>query len=158
MKFVKGTTKKKLVIPNTVMELSGFERGETVELHALTDTVVVLKKRMTASQQASELHTSNQAYEKLFREALPPGGVQICSLPLDKLVPFFTADIGFQPYTDAQLEAFAEQLKNSPRIIKKEEMSVELNENVRAEKMARLEKRLKEGSAASEEEKLDMKI
>ena len=37
-------------------------------------------------------------------------------------------------------------------------MSVELNENVRAEKMARLEKRLKEGSAASEEEKLDMKI
>lgn len=61
--------------------------------------------------------------------------------------------------TIAQIEnAFAEQLKNSPQIIKKEEMSVEVNENVRAEKMARLEKRLKEGSAASEEEKLDMKI
>ena len=71
----------------------------------------LLKKRMTASQQASELRTSDEAYEKLFREAPPPGEVQIHSLPLDKLVPFFTADIGFRRYTPAQLEAFAEQLK-----------------------------------------------
>lgn len=70
----------------------------------------LLKKRMTASQQASELQASNQAYEKLFREAPPPGEVQIRSLPLDKLVPFFTADIGFRPYSPAQLQAFAEQL------------------------------------------------
>lgn len=70
----------------------------------------LLKKRMTASQHASELPASDEAYKKLFREAPPLGDVQICSLPLDKLVPFFTTDIGFRPYTPAQLEAFAEQL------------------------------------------------
>lgn len=69
----------------------------------------LLKKRMTASQQASELQTSDQAYEKLFQEAPPQGEVHIRSLPLDKLVPFFTADIGFRPYTPEQLKAFAEQ-------------------------------------------------
>ena len=53
----------------------------------------LLKRRMTASQQASELRTGDEAYEKLFREAPPPGEVQIRSLPLDKLVPFSTADI-----------------------------------------------------------------
>ncbi len=78
----------------------------------------LLKKRMTASQQASELQTSDEAYEKLFREAPPPGEVHICSLPLDKLVPFFTADIGFRPYTPAQLEAFAEQLKEEGLLVR----------------------------------------
>ena len=78
----------------------------------------LLKKRMTASQQASELQTSDEAYTKLFREAPPLGEVRICSLPLDKLVPFFTADIGFHPYTDAQLEAFAEQLKEDGLLVR----------------------------------------
>ena len=78
----------------------------------------LLKRRMTASQQASELHPSNQAYEKLFREALPPGGVQICSLPLDKLVPFFTTDIGFRPYSPEQLRAFAEQLNEEGLLVR----------------------------------------
>ena len=78
----------------------------------------LLKKRMTASQQASELQTSDEAYERLFREAPPPGSVQICSLPLDKLVPFFTADIGFRPYTTDQLEAFAEQLKEEGLLVR----------------------------------------
>ena len=57
----------------------------------------LLKKRMAASQQASELQASDEAYKKLFRETPPPVSVQICSLPLDKLIPFFTADIGFRP-------------------------------------------------------------
>lgn len=48
--FTKGTTKKKLVIPNLIMEQSGFEKGEMVEIHALTDTVVILKKEMTAME------------------------------------------------------------------------------------------------------------
>lgn len=78
----------------------------------------LLKKRMTASQQASELQTSDEAYAKLFREAPPPGEVQIRSLPLDKLVPFFTADIGFRPYTASQLEAFAEQLKEEGLLVR----------------------------------------
>ena len=48
--FTKGTTKKKLVIPNLIMEQSGFEKGEMVEIHALTDAVVILKKEMTAME------------------------------------------------------------------------------------------------------------
>lgn len=78
----------------------------------------LLKKRMTASQQASELRTSDEAYEKLFREAPPPGGVQIRFLPLDSLVPFFTADIGFRPYAPAQLQAFAEQLNEEGLLVR----------------------------------------
>lgn len=78
----------------------------------------LLKKRMTASQQASELQTSNEVYEKIFREAPPPGCVQICTLPLDKLVPFFTADIGFRPYTPEQLKAFAEQLREEGLLVR----------------------------------------
>lgn len=78
----------------------------------------LLKRRMTASQQASELHTSNQACEKLFREAPPPGEVQIRTLPLDKLVPFFTADIGFRPYLPEQLRAFAEQLNEEGLLVR----------------------------------------
>ena len=50
MKFVKGTTKKKLVIPNAVMELGGFEKGAPVEIRALPDAVVVLKREMTAME------------------------------------------------------------------------------------------------------------
>ncbi|MDE6995577.1 MAG: ParB/RepB/Spo0J family partition protein [Lachnospiraceae bacterium] len=78
----------------------------------------LLRKRMTASQQASELQTNNEVYEKIFREAPPPGCVQICTLPLDKLVPFFTADIGFRPYTPEQLNAFAEQLKEEGLLVR----------------------------------------
>ena len=68
MKFVKGTTKKKLVIPNTVMELSGFERGETVELHALADTVVILKKRRTAMEMVHAIDALQRLTVDLFAE------------------------------------------------------------------------------------------
>lgn len=78
----------------------------------------LLKKRMTASQQASELQASDVAYKELFRKVPPPGEVQIRSLPLDKLVPFFTADIGFRPYTPEQLKAFAEQLKEEGLLVR----------------------------------------
>ena len=49
-KFIKNTTKKKLVIPNVVMELSEFEKGAPVEICALPDAVVVLKREMTAME------------------------------------------------------------------------------------------------------------
>lgn len=76
----------------------------------------LLKRRMSATQQASELQASDEAYEKLFREAPPTANARICDIPLDKLTPFFTADIGFKPYTRSQLEAFAEQL-NEERLM-----------------------------------------
>jgi len=78
----------------------------------------LLKRRMSATQQASELQASDEAYEKLFREAPPAANARICEIPLDKLTPFFTADIGFRPYTRSQLEAFAEQLKEDGLMVR----------------------------------------
>lgn len=78
----------------------------------------LLKRRMSATQQASELQASDEAYKKLFREAPPAANTRICDIPLDKLTPFFTADIGFKPYTRSQLEAFAEQLKEEGLMVR----------------------------------------
>lgn len=47
-KITKGTTKKKLVIPYDVMERSGFQKGAPVDVHTLTDAVIILKNGMTA--------------------------------------------------------------------------------------------------------------
>lgn len=78
----------------------------------------LLKRRMTATQQASELQATNEAYEKLFREAPPAANTHICDIPLDKLVPFFTADIGFKPYSQTQLQAFADQLSEEGLMVR----------------------------------------
>ena len=71
----------------------------------------MLKRRMTATQQASELQTSDEAYQQIFREKVPVSPPKLCDLPLDKLVAFFTADIGFRPYSKEKLDALAEQLQ-----------------------------------------------
>lgn len=78
----------------------------------------LLKRRMSASQQASELQTSDEAYQKLFREVPPAVNTRLCDISLDRLIPFFTADIGFKPYTQAQLEAFADQLKEEGLMVR----------------------------------------
>ena len=78
----------------------------------------LLKQRMSATRQASELQITDRAYEKLFETAPPAANVHICAIPLDKLIPFFTADIGFKPYTQAQLEAFADQLKEEGLMVR----------------------------------------
>lgn len=78
----------------------------------------LLKQRMTATQQASELQTSDEAYQKIFRESPPSGSAMVCNLPLDKLVPFFTADIGFKPYPPSKLKAFAEQLSEEGLMVR----------------------------------------
>ncbi len=70
----------------------------------------LLKKRMAATQQVSELQVGEAAYEALTEVTAPVPRVNICDLPMDKLVTFFTADIGFRPYPPAKLEAFAQQL------------------------------------------------
>lgn len=68
MKFIKGTTKKKLVIPNTVMAMSGFERGGMVEIRALTDAVVILKKEMTAMELANAVDGLQRLAVELLAE------------------------------------------------------------------------------------------
>ena len=78
----------------------------------------LLKQRMSATRRASELQMTDKAYEKLFETAPPAANVRICAIPLEKLIPFFTADIGFKPYTQAQLEAFADQLKEEGLMVR----------------------------------------
>lgn len=75
----------------------------------------LLKRRMASTKQAveqiSELAAGNEAYQKIFQEAVPSAPAVVGALPLDSLVPFFTADIGFKPYSPQKLKAFAEQLQ-----------------------------------------------
>ena len=70
----------------------------------------LLKKRMSATQQAAEIVVGDEAYETLFRGAPAPEASRFCELPMDKLRPFFTADIGFHPYPPEKLKAFSQQL------------------------------------------------
>lgn len=73
---------------------------------------------MSATRRASELETSNEAYQKIFREVPPSSPSAIRDLPLDKLIPFFTADIGFKPYPSSKLKAFAEQLSEEGLMVR----------------------------------------
>ena len=73
---------------------------------------------MSATRRASELETSNEAYQKIFREVPPSSPSAIRDLPLDKLIPFFTADIGFKPYPPSKLKAFAEQLSEEGLMVR----------------------------------------
>ena len=78
----------------------------------------ILKRRMAAAQQASELQASDEAYQQIFQRAPPSAPTEICDLPLDKLDNFFTADIGFKPYSPAKLEAFAQQLQEEGLLVR----------------------------------------
>lgn len=71
----------------------------------------LLKGRMAASRQASELAASDEAYQKILLEAPPSSAPVIRDVEIRQLVPFFTADIGFRPYSQEKIMAFAEQLK-----------------------------------------------
>lgn len=82
------------------------------------DINAMLKNRMAATRQASELRASDEAYQQIFQCAPPLASPEICDLPLDRLVPFFTADIGFKPYSPAKLKAFAEQLQEDGLMVR----------------------------------------
>lgn len=69
----------------------------------------LLKQRMSAAQQVSEMEIGNRAYESLI-DPFPVAASTIRELPVDKLRPFFTTDIGFHPYPPEKLRAFAQQL------------------------------------------------
>ena len=73
----------------------------------------MLRKRMSATQQASEQQTGDAAYEQIFQMPVPQTETQFRDIPIGKLRPFFTADIGFHPYPHNKLDAFAEELKEN---------------------------------------------
>ena len=70
----------------------------------------LLKRRMSATQQAAEVTVGDEAYEVLFQGKLASSASKFCDLALDRLRPFFTADIGFHPYPQEKLKAFSQQL------------------------------------------------
>lgn len=65
---------------------------------------------MSATQQAAEIVVGDEAYETLFRGAPASEASRFCDLPIERLRPFFTADIGFHPYPPEKLKAFSQQL------------------------------------------------
>lgn len=77
---------------------------------AKPDVSTMLKKRMAATRDASELEIGDEAYEKIFHPPALSKQPVIRDIPMDKLVSFFTTDIGFQPYPPERLKAFAAQL------------------------------------------------
>ena len=70
----------------------------------------LLKRRMSAAQQASELEVGNEAYETMFQAKADAAAPRFCELPIKSLCPFRTADIGFHPYPPEKLRAFSQQL------------------------------------------------
>lgn len=70
----------------------------------------LLRRRMSATQQASELEVGNEAYETLFQAKAAAAPSRFCEVPISSLVPFRTADIGFHPYPTDKLRAFSQQL------------------------------------------------
>ena len=78
----------------------------------------LLKKRMDAAHQASDLAGSDEAYMKIFQQPVSVSGRTVCNLPLNRLTPFFTADIGFKPYPPERLAALAEQLKEDGLLVR----------------------------------------
>lgn len=70
----------------------------------------LLKRRMSATQQAAEIAVGDEAYETLFQGKPMLAASKFCDLPLERLCPFFTADIGFHPYPPEKLKAFSQQL------------------------------------------------
>lgn len=75
----------------------------------------LLKRRMSAAQQASELEVGNEAYETMFQAKADVAAPRFCELPIKSLCPFRTADIGFRPYLQ---EEFPE-LRYSPERARK---------------------------------------
>ena len=70
----------------------------------------LLKNRINATQQSSERQLADDAYVQIFQKQTPVATSRFCDLPIEKLRPFFTADIGFHPYPPSKLKAFSEQL------------------------------------------------
>lgn len=65
---------------------------------------------MEDAQQSSERQLADDAYARIFQKQTPVTTSRFCDLPIEKLRPFFTADIGFHPYPPSKLKAFSEQL------------------------------------------------
>ena len=76
----------------------------------------VLKHRMNAAKATSELAACDDALERIFQVTPSRVNVRVVPISIDFLCPFLTADIGFRPYPQAKLEAFAIQLQQEGQL------------------------------------------
>ena len=70
----------------------------------------LLKQRIENTKQSTERQLADDAYSQIFQKNPSPISSRFCDIPISKLRPFFTADIGFHPYPPSKLKAFSEQL------------------------------------------------
>lgn len=64
---------------------------------ARTNMNEMLRKRMSATQQASEQQTGDAAYERIFQMPVQQAETQFCDVPVDKLRPFLQRTLDFTP-------------------------------------------------------------
>lgn len=55
----------------------------------------MLRRRMSATQQASEQQTGDAAYEQIFQMPVPQTETQFCDIPINKLRPFLPPTSAF---------------------------------------------------------------
>ncbi|MFQ9772134.1 MAG: hypothetical protein ACLRX4_11730 [Oscillospiraceae bacterium] len=64
----------------------------------------LLKRRMSATQQAAEVTVGDEAYEMLFQGKLASSASKFCDLPLDRLRPFFHRGYWFSPISAGEAQ------------------------------------------------------
>lgn len=77
-----------------------------------------LRRRAEAVLPAEPPHAAqsaeDQAYEVLFGgKLMPVGGKRTAKLPIERLCPFRTANIGFKPYSEENLNALADDIASN---------------------------------------------
>ena len=75
----------------------------------------ILKHRMTATQQASELQASDEAYQQIFRRAVPLAPSEICDLPLDTVTGILLDSNA--PGMDFSLKAFCQNVYRTSELV-----------------------------------------
>lgn len=79
MKFIKECTEKGVRIPKSALALSGFRQGEPLEVRAVDQVLVTLKKHMTAMELVQAAQSlQDQALELLLHLSSVCGGCENC--------------------------------------------------------------------------------
>ena len=66
MKFIKENVPKGLKIPAAALRISGFPHGERVEIHAMDNSIVLLKGHMTAPELVGVIRQLSDLSTELF--------------------------------------------------------------------------------------------
>lgn len=85
MKFNKQLFNGTIFLPGAVLKISDFEESDQVEIHALKNTVIVMKHQMNAMELIQAMDSLNQLFLSLSchwpKPAAPAAGVR-ANVPL----------------------------------------------------------------------------